>query len=96
MDTTQENTRNHAGMIHSGHDIRQLGRDIESLHAMQRELANSDRLEKLLKIIPRNGWTTPAEFFLVSAQIRHMADVVQGLEKAQAGLLRGADMVGRR
>lgn len=90
-----------AGIINPGHDnpdhdLKQLGREIESLRAMQRELAASDRLERLLKIIPRPGWTTPAEFLLVSSQIRQMAELVQGLERAQDALLKGADMVGRR
>lgn len=99
---TQEQERNsdaiqgHGGMVRPGHDLRQLGRDIDSLWAMQRELATSGHLEKLIKIIQRDGWTTPTEFFLVSSQIQHMADVVQGLEKAQAALLRGANMVGQR
>lgn len=98
MDAAQENAATHdqSGIINPSHDIERLTRDIKSLHAMQRELATSDRLERLLKIIPRPGWTTPAEFLLVSSQIQHMADVVQGLEKAQVALLRGAEMVGRR
>lgn len=78
------------------HDLKGLAREIEALHAMQHALATSGALEQLLRIIPRPGWTTPAEFALVRGQIAHMTLLVQGLERAQTGLLRGADMVGTR
>jgi hypothetical protein len=79
-----------------GHDLKALTREVKALHASQQALAASEHLERLLKLIPRPGWTTPAEFTLVRAQISHMTELVHGLEQAQTALLKGADLVGRR
>ncbi|WP_412029347.1 hypothetical protein [Deinococcus yunweiensis] len=78
------------------HDLKALSREVKALNARLRELAASDRLEELLKIIPRPGWTTPAEFELVRGVVAHMNRQVAALDEAQDMLLRGANLVGAR
>ncbi|WP_295815293.1 hypothetical protein [uncultured Deinococcus sp.] len=78
------------------HDLKALSREVKALHARVRELAASDRLEELLKIIPRPGWTTPAEFELVRGTVAYMNRQVAALDEAQDMLLKGANLVGAR
>ncbi|WP_309573495.1 hypothetical protein [Deinococcus sp.] len=78
------------------HDLKALSREVKGLNARLREVATADRLEELLKLIPRPGWTTPAEFELVRGIVAQMNLQVSALEQAQGMLLKGANLVGAR
>ncbi|THF88669.1 hypothetical protein E7T09_05660 [Deinococcus sp. KSM4-11] len=78
------------------HDLKGLSKDVRALNARLRDVAASDHLEELMKLIPRPGWTTPAEFELVRGIVAQMALQVSALEQAQGMLLRGANLVGAR
>jgi hypothetical protein len=56
-------------------------------------LAAPTEYEEFLKIIHRLGWTTPAEFTLVSAILDNMQGGVRGLAQMKAGLLKGSKEV---
>ncbi|MDB5046812.1 MAG: hypothetical protein JWQ08_2862 [Deinococcus sp.] len=77
------------------HDIKTLTREVKALRLSLRELAASDSLERLLKLIPRPGWTTPAEFELVRGGVAHMQLQVDALQTFQRTLLKGSELVGR-
>lgn len=77
------------------HDLGALTREVRNLQASLRELAEDRSLERLLEIIPRPGWTTPAEFLLVRGGVAYMQAQVNAFGSFQAQVLRGADLVGR-
>lgn len=61
------------------HDIKALDRNVGDLVGQLKRLAVVDDLEELrLKIIPRPGWTTPAEFLLVQGAINALRNQVEG------------------
>ncbi|MFB9994192.1 hypothetical protein ACFFLM_19740 [Deinococcus oregonensis] len=77
------------------HDIKTMTREIRALRVSLRELAASDSLERLLKLIPRPGWTTPAEFELVRGSVAHLQAQADALHAFQRTLLKGSELVGR-
>ena len=46
--------------------------------------------EEFLKVIHRPGWTTPAEFALVTGLLDGMITTARALEQMKAALVRGA------
>ncbi|MBZ9751670.1 hypothetical protein K7W42_12415 [Deinococcus sp. HMF7604] len=78
------------------HDLRALAEEVAALHHSVQRLAQADDLERLMKLIPRPGWTTPAEYELVRASVAHMQMQVRTLHGAQSALLKGAQLVGTR
>lgn len=52
------------------HDIAHLERQVRSLHKKLSSLTATQSLEEIIKEMRRPGWTTPAEFRLVSASVR--------------------------
>ncbi|GGR49413.1 hypothetical protein GCM10008959_08330 [Deinococcus seoulensis] len=83
-----------AALSHRERDLGRLIREIDTLRGDLRALADTPHLDELLKLIPRPGWTTPAEFELVSAGVRQLNAHVHLLRDAQERLLRGARLVG--
>ncbi|MBX8465259.1 MULTISPECIES: hypothetical protein [unclassified Deinococcus] len=77
------------------HDLKGLTRDVEALRGDLRALADTPHLEELLRLIPRPGWTTPAELELVRSGVAQLSSQVKLLRVAQDNLLRGAQLVGR-
>jgi hypothetical protein len=77
------------------HDLKGLTRDVEALRGDLRGLADTPHLEELLRLIPRPGWTTPAELDLVRSGVAQLSSQVKLLRAAQDSLLRGARLVGR-
>lgn len=77
------------------HDLKGLTRDVEALRGDLRALAETRQLDELLKLIPRPGWTTPAELALVRSGVAQLSSQVKLLRAAQDNLLRGAQLVGR-
>ena len=65
----------------------QLERDIKALHEAVRVLAVDDEYLELLKIIRFPGYTTPAEFQLVTAVVKSMGVQVRELAVLKDALL---------
>ncbi len=65
--------------VSHAHDVRALDRSIGDLVAQMKRLSAVEDLEELrLKIIPRPGWTTPAEFLLVEGAVQALRSQVEG------------------
>ena len=65
--------------VSRAHDIKALEHSISDLVTQLRQLTHVEDLEELrLKIIPRPGWTTPAEFLLVQGAINALRNQVEG------------------
>lgn len=75
------------------HDIDKLAKKIKGLVAAIDELAGDHRWNTLLRIIYKKGWTTPAEFRLVSGIVTNMSDQVNVLTKLQDTLVEGSQAV---
>ncbi len=75
------------------HDIDRLAKEIRGLVAAIDKLAGDDRWNLLLDIIYKKGWTTPAEFKLVSGVVTHMNQQVKVLAKLQDTLVDGSQAV---
>ncbi len=69
------------------HDIPQLEGNIKALHEAVRVLAVDDDYLELLKIIHFPGYTTPAEFQLVTAVVKSMGVQVRELTALKETLL---------
>ncbi|MEF2277994.1 hypothetical protein V3W47_06745 [Deinococcus sp. YIM 134068] len=96
MNTTDTATTDTADAArHTQREHKLLIREVRGLQASLRELVETDHLEELLRIIPRPGWTTPAEFVLVRGGVAQMRAQVEALKTFQEQVVRGADLVGR-
>jgi hypothetical protein len=75
------------------HDVRQLEGRIKDLHQSIAYLAEDKDYEELLTIIRRPGWTTPAEFMLVTGVVDAMLAHTQTLAGLKQVLLMGSRAV---
>jgi hypothetical protein len=65
--------------VSQAHDIKALDRSISDLVSVMKRFGTIEDLEELRhKIIPRPGWTTPAEFLLVQGAINALRNQVEG------------------
>lgn len=76
-----------------GHDIDALEKKIKGLVAAIDELAGDKRWNVLLRIIYKKGWTTPAEFKLVSGIVDNMHQQITVLGRLQDTLVAGSEAV---
>ena len=75
------------------HDIDKLAKDIKGLVAAIDKYAGDRRWNLLLEIIYKKGWTTPAEFKLVSGIVTNMREQVRVMGKLQDTLCEGSKAV---
>jgi hypothetical protein len=75
------------------HDIDKLAKDIKGLVAAIDKYAGDRRWNALLEIIYKKGWTTPAEFRLVSGIVTNMREQVRVMGKLQDTLFEGSKAV---
>ncbi|HEX8763246.1 MAG TPA: hypothetical protein VF733_05855 [Candidatus Saccharimonadales bacterium] len=75
------------------HDIDALAKKIRGLVVEIDRLAGDDRWNIMLEIIYKKGWTTPAEFRLVSGIVENMQEQVAVLGKLQTTLVAGSKAV---
>jgi len=75
------------------HDIDKLAKKIRGLAAEIDKFAGDKRWNVLLEIIYKKGWTTPAEYMLVSGIITNISEQVKVLEKLQDTLFDGSNAV---
>lgn len=75
------------------HDIPGLEKKITDLSKALANLSSEDDLRELIRIIRKPGWTTPAEFILVSGMVDTMAAQVKALSQMKDVLLKGSSKV---
>jgi hypothetical protein len=75
------------------HDIDRLAEKIKGLIAEIDKYAGDDRWNVLLDIIYKKGWTTPAEFRLVSGVVENMTEQIHVMTKLQETLFEGSRLV---
>jgi hypothetical protein len=75
-------------------DTQELQEMLGGIQLRLRRLVELDRLEELVPIWKRPGWTTPAELFLVGEALKSIDAQVSQIERNVDVLIRGADMVG--
>ena len=75
------------------HDIDKLIHEIEGLRLDLNRIVGSDDWKELMKIIHMPGYTTPAEFYLVSRVVASMRAQTQVLANLQQTLLQGSHII---
>ncbi|MDQ1592824.1 MAG: hypothetical protein QOG71_3451 [Pyrinomonadaceae bacterium] len=75
------------------HDIPGLGKKITALSKALANLNSEDDFKELIRIIRFPGWTTPAEFILVSALVDSMTAQAATLARMKTDLLKGSRKV---
>jgi hypothetical protein len=75
--------------------IKELNEKILSLRKLNKQYLDDSEanIERLIKIIPRPGWTTPAEFLLVNVILDSMIATVKQMDTLGKGLVEGASQV---
>ena len=76
------------------HDIDKLVAGIRGLQQAIGKLATDNNTEELMRIIHKPGWTTLAEFKLVSGMLDSAQDHADALNRHLRNLLQGARQVG--
>lgn len=75
------------------HDIDKLAKNIKRLVAEIDKYAGDKRWNVLLEIIYKKGWTTPAEYRLVSGIVANMHEQIKVLARLQDTLMDGSKAV---
>lgn len=78
------------------HDLEKLGHQLKDLDTLLGRFAAAERRRQLIKIIKVPGWTTPAEFILVSSIVENITVQLKALESLEANLVKGAEQVGKQ
>lgn len=81
----------------NGHriDIKRLEKKVTDLSDALAKLNSKEDFKKLILILRRPGWTTPAEYIFASSIVDTMTAQVKALDKLKGDLLKGSDVVGR-
>jgi hypothetical protein len=74
-------------------DIGGLERRVTALSDALAHLGNADDLKRLILILRRPGWTTPAEFIFASGIVESMLAHSAALTKLRGDLLQGSEAV---
>jgi hypothetical protein len=77
------------------HDINHLEKEIRTLQATLKSLVAGPDLEALLLRIHGPGWTTPAEFALVSSSVVALNHVLGAAAVLKTKVIEAGEMVGR-
>jgi len=75
------------------HDIGALEKKVTDLSNALAHLSSADDFKKLILILRRPGWTTPAEFIFAAAAIDSMLAQTKALTAQKQELLKGAEAV---
>jgi hypothetical protein len=76
--------------------IKNLINVVEAPRKRTRGLKREDDLKSLLKIIRKPGWTSIAEFRLVSTYVDHLTEQVKAVEGLKTELIKNAKLIGSR
>ena len=74
-------------------EIKKLEKQITSISNALAKLSNADDFRKLILEWRRPGWTTPAEFLLVSALVNSMEGLTTTLTNQKNELIKGSQAV---
>ena len=77
-------------------DIQKLEKKINAVRGELESLHKSDALAEMLRIIVKNGWTTPAENLFANAMLDRLAADLRTFREAQNDLLVASRRVGER
>lgn len=77
------------------HNIDALDAQLNEYFEILTWLSDQERLRQLLIDWRRPGWTTPAEFLLVSGLLTSMTSAAKQLGELQNTLIEGSQLVGR-
>jgi hypothetical protein len=76
-------------------DIERLDKKVDVISDLLAKLSNADDFRRLIKEWRRPGWTTPAEFILVSGMLESFEHQATGLLNMKKDLVKGTESVGR-
>lgn len=76
-------------------DIELLDKKVDIISDLLANLSSEEDLRKLIKEWRRPGWTTPAEYILVSGMLDSFQRQVRGLVDMKQDLFKGVEAVGR-
>ena len=76
-------------------DIERLDKKVDVISDLLAKLSNADDFRRLIKEWRRPGWTTPAEFILVSGMLESFEHQATGLLNMKKDLVKGVESVGR-
>lgn len=82
-------------MEHDASGLENLERGLRQFDHSLMRLVERKSVEELIRIIKRPGWTTPAEFALVSAVVQALQHQVNAMAELQQKLVAAADRIGR-
>jgi hypothetical protein len=75
------------------HEILDLEKKVSSLSNALAHLGSADDFRKLILILKRPGWTTPAELLLAASVVESMLAHVAALDAQKHALMKGAEAV---
>lgn len=76
-----------------GADVEALGKKVTQLSDALAHLGSADDFKRLILILRRPGWTTPAEFLFASSIVDHMLAQAAALSNLKAQLVRASEQV---
>ena len=77
------------------HDVGRLEERITEVRERLTAIIEDDSFLELIKIIHNPGWTTPAEFRLVTTVVEAIDQQVRVIERLKVELLEGSRLVGQ-
>ena len=75
------------------HNTDKLESQVKGLQESLARLAASDQFEEFFRHIHQPGWTTPAEFYLVSRVVDNMQVQLRNFEQLQQTLVEGSRLI---
>ena len=80
--------------IKEKHDLGRLEKQFGTLQSAIKEFADDRFVAELIRIIKQPGWTTPAEYFLVSGITEQLITQVKAAQALKNVLVKGSRQVG--
>jgi hypothetical protein len=81
-------------MMHQGeHNLAHLEARIKELTVQLTTMADTQDLEEMISIIHKPGWTTPAEYLLVSGMVDALSEHAKALASLRQTLINGSRAV---
>ena len=81
---------------HSEHDLVHLETRLRGLSDQLGTMGDSSDLKELFSLIDRPGWTTPAEYALVSGIVDAMQQHSSALTTLRQSLVNGSRLIGKQ
>ena len=78
------------------HDIEGLSKKITDLSVAFAKLGSDDALKQLPQVVHRPGWTSIAEYMLVTTLVDHLAAQARHLADLKGNLVKACEAVGHQ